>query len=125
MGTKLKKILIVEDETSLIQVLEDKFVKEGFKVLLATDGGKGFDMATKNKPDIILLDIVMPKMDGMTMLKKLRQNKWGAKVPVILLTNLNDADKVTEGVEHGVYDFLVKSNWKIGDIVKKVKDKLK
>lgn len=120
-----KKILIVEDEKTLLDVLVNKFNREGFSVSSAVNGKVGLNLALKEKPDLILLDIVMPVMDGMTMIEKLRQDKWGASAPVIILTNLNDADKVTEGIQRGVYDFLVKSNWKINDVVKKVKDKLK
>lgn len=125
MSKKSKKILIVEDEGSLSKILVDKFNNEGFLVLSANNGKKGLALALEAKPDIILLDIVMPQMDGMTMLGKLRKDKWGMTVPVIILTNLNDAEKVTEGIQHGVYDFLIKSNWKINDVVKKVRDRIK
>ena len=95
-----KKILVVEDEISLRKALADKFRREGFAVLEAKDGEEGLAVALKEQPHIILLDIVLPKMDGMTMLKKLRQeNAWGKSVPVILLTNLSaDDDSILKGV---------------------------
>lgn len=120
-----KKILIVEDEVSLLNALALKFSQEDMIVSEAYDGEEGIEKAKKEKPDIILLDIIMPKMDGMTMLKKLRDAEWGRKIPVIILTNLAEAEKVSEAAEEGVYDFLVKTNWHINDVVEKVKEKLK
>ncbi len=122
-----KKILIVEDEMSQRKALVDKFTREGFQVLEARDGEEGLRIALKEQPNIILLDIVMPKMDGMTMLKKLRQeNDWGKSVPVILLTNLSsDDDKINKGItEDEPAYYLVKSNWPINEVVEKVKERL-
>lgn len=120
-----KTILVVEDEISILTALRDKFSLEGFTILEAKNGEEGLDAAFTNHPDLILLDIIMPVMDGVMMLKELRAgNEWGKNVPVIILTNLNDAKKVSEVVAHGAYEYLVKSDLKIEDIVKKVKEKL-
>ena len=119
-----KKILIVEDEDSLKMSLKRKFTSEGFEIVEASDGEEGLKAAEKEKPDLILLDIVMPVMDGMTMLKKLRQTDWGKEMPVVLLTNLADTDEVNQAMELNVFDYLVKSNWDIEDVIVKVKDKL-
>jgi DNA-binding response OmpR family regulator len=124
MGEKKKLLLVVEDEISLAQALEKKFSSENFEVLIAKDGEEGLAVALEMHPEIILLDIIMPKVDGITVLKKLREDSWGSTVPVIMLTNLSDAEKVAEATESGVYDYLVKSDWKIEDIVKKVNEKL-
>ena len=124
MENNNKKILIIEDETTLRQAMVDKFNREGFKVIEANDGETGLDKAIKEHPDIILLDIIMPKVDGLSMLKQLRNNSWGKNVPVLVLTNLNDAEYVAKAMESGVYDFLVKSDWKLEDLVQRVKDKL-
>lgn len=121
---KKKKVLIVDDEKPLLDIYHDKFSKEGFSVRLAKDGKEGLEAAEKENPDIILLDILMPVMDGITMLKKLKENKWGKDVPVILLTNLDDTSKVAEAASMGVFDYLVKQDYKIDDLVKKVKEKL-
>ncbi len=102
----------------------DKFKSEGFLVTSAKDGQEGLNLAITDHPDLILLDIIMPVMDGMTMLSQLRQDPWGKTVPVILLTNLSEAEKVVESLREGVYDYLVKSDWKLEDIVKKVREKL-
>ncbi len=125
--TTKKKILIIEDEMSQRKALVDKFTREGFHVLEARDGEEGLRIALKEQPHIILLDIIMPKMDGMTMLKKLRQeNDWGKSVPVILLTNLSsDDDKINQGItENEPAYYLVKSNWPINEVVEKVKERL-
>ena len=88
------------------------------------NGEVGLERALKERPDLILLDIIMPVMDGMTMLAKLRTDKWGKDVPVIMLTNLNNSEDVEEASKHGVYDYLVKSNWRLEDVIGKVREAL-
>ena len=105
----------------------DKFSREGFSILEAKNGEEGLALALKNQPDIILLDIVMPKMDGMTMLKRLREDgEWGKTVPVILLTNLTSADegRIRDVTELEPAYYLVKTHWTLEDIVAKVRDRL-
>ena len=120
-----QKILIAEDEDSLLSALVDKFLKAGYRVVTARDGEEGLTVALREQPDLILLDIVMPKMDGIALLRQLRDNSWGQGVPVILLTNLTDSKKIGEGMDLKAENFLVKSDWKIEDVVGKVKDKLR
>jgi DNA-binding response OmpR family regulator len=117
-------MLIVEDEKSLLRALMEKFAHQGFRVLTASNGADGLKLALENQPHIILLDIVMPKMDGIAVLKSLRADSRGKNIPVILLTNLYDNDRLLEAGKFGVYDYLIKSDWKIEDVVKKVKEKL-
>lgn len=124
MGNINKTILIVEDEALILRSLKDRFIKEGFTVFDASDGEKGLELALQNHPDIILLDIIMPKMDGISMLKELRKDEWGKDVKIIILTNLNYSEKVAEAMKNGVYDFLIKTDWKLEDVVKQVRDKL-
>ena len=122
-----KKILIVEDERSLSQALVNKLTLEGFATLIAKNGEEGLDVALREHPDMILLDIVMPVMDGMTMLKKLRrESEWGKTAKVIILTNLTSADEqrnrdITETEPHY---YLVKTDWTIEDIVTKIREDL-
>jgi len=118
------KILIVEDEEPMLRSLSDKFSDEGFDVVVAKDGEEALEVALTTAPDIILLDIILPKMDGMTMLKKLREDEKGANVPVILLTNLDYSVGVAKAIESGAYDYLVKTDWSLEDVVNKVKEKL-
>jgi DNA-binding response OmpR family regulator len=119
-----KKILIVEDELPLAQLLSDKFLAVGYEVSMAGDGKAGLEKAESWKPDLILLDIIMPIMDGMTMLHKLRATPEGKAMPVILLTNLSDTEHVYDAMANGVFDFLVKSNWDIDDLVDEVRTRL-
>lgn len=119
-----KKILVVEDETPLRDALKDKLVHDGFAVVEAKNGAEGMLLAESDKPDLILLDIIMPIKDGLTMLQELRESSWGKNIPVILLTNLSDNEKVAAALEHGTYDYLVKSNWKIEDVVQRILERL-
>ncbi|MDB5204666.1 MAG: response regulator with CheY-like protein receiver domain and winged-helix DNA-binding-like protein [Candidatus Taylorbacteria bacterium] len=120
-----KLLLIVEDEVSLRNALCIKFNREGFSVIDAKDGEAGLEIALAKTPDIILLDMVMPKLDGMAMLKKLRAtNDWGKNVPVILLTNLgaDDEHRNKTILNDENVEYLVKSDWAIGDLVEKVRE---
>jgi DNA-binding response OmpR family regulator len=119
-----KKILIVEDEKSLADLLAEKLQADGFEVATAGNGEDGLSKALEWRPDVILLDVVMPKMDGMTMLHKLREHDEGKKIQVIMLTNLSDSQRVYEAMTNGVFDFLVKSNWEIDDLVQEVRAKV-
>jgi DNA-binding response OmpR family regulator len=120
-----KKILIVEDESPLRNAVSDILTFEGFQVFQAKNGQEGLEVALKEKPDLILLDLMMPVMDGLSMLEKLREDKpYGAQASVILLTNINDPDKVAQATSAGSYDFLVKSDWNIEDVVRKIKARL-
>ncbi|MBT3690297.1 response regulator [bacterium] len=120
----MKKVLVVEDERTLRDALVKKLSKEEFTVLSAKDGKEGLDTALAEHPDLILLDILMPKMNGIEVLQKLREDEWGAKAKVIVLTVLNDQKKILEALEKGAYEYLVKSDWKLEDIVERVKEKL-
>ncbi len=124
MKDSQKKILIVEDEKTLLLVLSEKFKREGFKVFEAGDGEEGLASAKKNKPHLIILDIVMPSMDGLTMLKKLREDKWGNSVPVLILSNLSDPQQINEATGRGAVEYLVKSNWGLDDVVEKAEQTL-
>ena len=119
-----KTILIIEDERSLREALRDKLTREGFSTLEAKNGEEGLDVALREHPELILLDIVMPVMDGMTMLKQLRENAWGKNVKIIILTNLSDIEKIADSVKNEVYDYLVKIDWKLEDVVTKVRERL-
>jgi CheY-like chemotaxis protein len=122
---KNKKILIVEDEAPLRNAIADILTFEGFTVFQAKNGQEGLDTSLAQHPDLILLDLMMPVMDGLTMLEKLRQDQeYGKNALVILLTNINDPDKVAQATEAGTFDFLVKSDWNIEDVVKKIKTRL-
>ncbi|MDO8557836.1 MAG: response regulator [bacterium] len=124
MTDQEKTILIVEDDRSQLQALVDKLTQEGFATLEAKNGEEGLETALREHPDLILLDIVMPVMDGMTMLKKLREDTWGKDALVIILSNLSDPEKISQAVTQGTYGYLIKTDWKIEDVVAKVKELL-
>ena len=118
-------ILIVEDEAPLRNALRDKFLREGFTVFEAKDGEQGLEIATREEPAIILLDMMMPKTDGITMLHQLRLlSEWGKQVPVLLLTNVSSDDKrmLKEVADDGLTQCLVKSDWPIGKLVARVRE---
>ncbi len=119
------KVLIAEDDHSLARVISEKFIQEGFEVFNAYNGIECVEVALKENPDIVLLDIIMPKLDGLRALKEIRKDEnWGKKVPVIVLSNLSSADEVQRASEDGVYDYLVKSDWKLEEVVERVKARL-
>lgn len=129
MNTLDKKIvlLLVEDEKILANTLEEKLVSEGFTVLKAYDGEEGLKMALENHPNLILLDLLMPKVDGITMLKGLRKDSWGARAAVIILTNLESSDKISETLDvsfGNVFEYMLKTNWSLEDIVARIKERL-
>jgi DNA-binding response OmpR family regulator len=119
-----QQVLIVEDERSLRHALRDEFVRAGFSVLETSNGEEGINTALTAHPDIILLDIIMPVMDGMAMLRRLREDTWGKTVPVIILTNLAADARFAEAVAAGTYDYFVKVNWTIEQVVQRVRDRL-
>lgn len=119
-----RKILIVDDEKILMDLLSTKIKREGFVVIEAHDGEEGLQIALAEHPDLILMDIIMPKMDGITVMKKLRLDPWGKDVPVIILTNLNTAESVQDSVASGAYDYLVKIDYTLDDLVAIVKKRL-
>ncbi len=120
-----KKILIIDDDPGIQKSLKEKLEEEGFIVLSAENAPRGLEEAINNHPDLILLDIVMPTVDGMTLLKALREDDWGKNVKVILLTNLREESKIAEAMELGSFDYLVKADWSLLGIVEMIKEKLK
>lgn len=124
MGSVQKTILIVEDEKTLREALKVKLTHEGFSILEASDGREGLAQALGKHPDLILLDIILPVMDGVSMMNSLREDQWGKTVPIIVLTNLSDEMSFAQSVSNAVFDYLVKSDWRLEDVVKKIKQKL-
>ncbi len=115
------KILIVEDEPMLADMYATKFSMEGFAVEKGYDGVEALRKARAVKPDIILLDIIMPKLDGFSVLKELKSDAHLQSVPVILLTNLGQDDDVEKGKKLGADDYFVKANHSPQEIVEKVR----
>lgn len=121
----MAKILIVEDETPLRTALVDTLLNEGFEVLEAKDGQEGLKAALNDKPDLILLDLLMPKMSGLEMMEKLRADAKGQKVPIIVLTNRVPDDKIMADVtKYEPAYYLVKATLNLDDVVEKVRSTL-
>ena len=126
-GNTKKFILIVEDEIAYQQLLKDRLTKEGFDVLQAKNGEEGLALALDRKPDFILLDVVMPKMGGMEVLRNLREgDKWGQSVTVFILTNLSgdDEQRINDVTELLPTYYLEKTKATLAEIVEKIKEKL-
>ena len=126
METENKKtVLIVEDDVALRSVLVEKMTDERFNVLSAADGELGLAAALEHHPHLILLDILMPRMDGITMLSKLRSvDTWGKHVNVIVLTNSTDAQTIATVSGFGATDFLIKSEWSLEALVARIRERL-
>ncbi len=124
MENEKKVLMVVEDEAGLRNVLKDRFLKENFTVLEAENGEEGLELALNKSPELIILDLLMPKLDGMMMLKNLRKSgEYGKNVRVIILTNLDANDKIIHEVTNTQPTYyLIKSNVKLDEIVEKVKE---
>ncbi len=120
----VKKILIIEDEAPLRMALEEKFGNEGFDVVTADNGEDGLMLAQEQMPDLILLDIILPKMNGFDVLNHLSKNDTTKEIDVIVLTNLSETGKVGDVVRKGVSEYLVKADWTLEELLEKVKNKL-
>lgn len=119
MNTK-KRVLIIEDEAPLSKILAEALTDRSFEVDVAVHGEEGWHKTKENTPDLVLLDIIMPRLDGFVYLKRLRANKKLAGVPVIILSNLGQETDIAEARELGALDYLVKSNHTIEAIVQRV-----
>ena len=118
-------VLLAEDDTFLANIYKTKFDMEGFKIIHAENGERALEEAKKKKPSIILLDILMPKMDGFSVLEELKKSSDMKDIPVILLTNLGQKDDVDKGLAMGANDYLIKAHFKPSEVVAKVKGILK
>lgn len=124
MATTKIKILLIEDEEMLANMYEVKFQNEGFDITKALDGEEGLKKAKEIIPDLILLDIIMPKMDGFSVLKALKEDPKTKNAPVILLTNLGQEEDIARGKEMGSVGYLVKANITPAEVVEQVKKQL-
>ena len=120
-----QKILIIEDEVTLHEALLDYLKGEGFEVFSAVDGEKGVEEAKAKLPDLVLLDIVLPKKDGYEVLTELKKDDKTKNIPVILLTNLGSNEDIQKAFDKGATTYLIKADYKLEDVVKKIKETLK
>jgi DNA-binding response OmpR family regulator len=118
----MAKILFVEDEPTLQKELNEILQQEGFKILSAFDGEEALKLTKEEMPDLILLDLILPKKDGFEVLKELKADEKMKDIPVIVLTNLEGIGDVEKAIELGAISYLVKANYKLEDVVRKIKD---
>lgn len=117
-------ILVIDDDPELCEVLKEALTNAGFGVETAGNGEEGLKKAIEVKPNLILLDLVMPVMDGWEFLERLHQDEWGKTTQVIILTNADDIDSLSRAIEGRGYEYLVKTDWKIGDVVERIRERL-
>jgi len=118
-------ILVIEDEPTLQKTLQEILTQEGFIVLSASDGELGLELALKHKPDLILLDLILPKKDGFEVLKELKADEITREIPIVILTNLEGSIDVQRALELGATTYLVKANYELEDVIEKVKGAIK
>ena len=116
-----KKILVIEDEEMLLTMYKVKFENDGYEVYTASNGADGLEIAPKVMPDLILLDIIMPKIDGFAVLKKFKEDPKTKNIPVVLLTNLGQDEDISRGKELGSAGYLIKANNTPSEVVEKTK----
>lgn len=114
-------ILVVDDEQDLRDALHTALSRIGYNVIVAQNGEEGLSLALTHKPNLILLDINMPKMNGHEVLHALRRDPWGKNVPVVMLTNSDDAANIVQDVELKVSDYIIKSQISLDEVAKKVR----
>lgn len=122
MPEKKIKVLLVEDDEYVNRAYGRKFKHENFEVIIAEDGKQGLEEARRQKPDIILLDIIMPVMNGFDFLREFKKDGANKDVPVIVLTNLSQSDDRDQVMKLGATDFWVKSDTGIAEVVKKIRE---
>lgn len=116
------KILIVEDDSYISDMYRIKLESDGFEVEIAADGQAGLDAILKSHPDLVLLDVVMPKMDGFSVLQKIRKNPDFKNMPVVMLTNLGQKDSVEKGLLLGANGYIIKAHFTPSEVVEKIKE---
>lgn len=121
----MKKILLIEDEKFLAEIYKEKFSQAGFEIILSLNVKKGLELAKKEKPDLILLDILFPEEDGIFFLKQLRKNSKTASLLVVVFSNYDGSRTKKQALKLGIRDYLVKSNYTPKEIVHKIKSYLK
>ena len=116
------KILIIEDDKFLRELISQKVAKEGYQVTEAVDGEDGAKKAKEEKPDLVLLDLILPGIDGFEVLSSIKEDPTIAQVPVIIFSNLGQKDDVERGLKLGAVDYLIKAHFMPSEVVAKIKD---
>jgi DNA-binding response OmpR family regulator len=120
-----KKVLVVEDDLVLQRTVFDFLALEGFEMVAASNGEEGIEVAKRENPDLILLDIILPKKDGFEVIEALKADEETKNIPIILLTNLGSLNDVEKALKMGANNYLVKADYKMEEVARKVKEVLK
>jgi DNA-binding response OmpR family regulator len=116
-----KKIVLIEDDQILLKALNMELLKQGYEILSSIDGQNGLALVKKEMPDLIILDLVLPKMHGFNVLEMLKVDANTRKIPVIILSNLGQIDDVKKGIKLGAEDYYIKASTDLSDLSKKIK----
>ena len=116
----MKKILFIEDESAFHKTFGEVLKQEGYQMISALDGEVGLRLAETEKPDLILLDLILPKINGFEVLKKLQENEETKKIPIIVLTNLEGIKDIDKAIELGATTYLVKAQYTLEEVVEKI-----
>ena len=120
-----KTILIIEDDKFLRELIVQKLLREGYEISEALDGEEGIKKIKEEKPDLILLDLILPGIDGFEVLSKMREESRLSSIPVIVLSNLGQKEDVEKGMKLGAVDYLIKAHFTPGEIIEKIRKILK
>jgi len=123
--SEAKKILFIEDESALQKTFGDMLTQEGYEMISALDGETGLRLAREEKPDLILLDLILPGVHGFDVLKKLKEDLETRQIPVIILTNLEDMESIEKALSLGATTFLVKASYTLEEVLEKIEKALK
>ncbi len=119
-----KKIVIIEDEEIMINLLQKKLSQNGYEVSIARDGREGLDLVRKIMPDLVLLDIIMPKMGGFEVMDEMRQDEKLKEIPVIIVSNSGQPVEIDKAKESGAKDWLIKTEFDPQEVIDKVKKQI-
>lgn len=120
----MSKILVIEDDRFLRELINRKLQLENFETVLAVDGEIGLDLVEKERPDIILLDLILPGINGFEVLTKIKENEKLREIPIIILSNLGQQDDIEKGMGLGAIDYLVKAHFTPNEIIEKINQTL-
>ncbi|MEK7482646.1 MAG: response regulator [Patescibacteria group bacterium] len=124
MADEQKTILVIEDDKFLRELISQKLAKEGFNLSEAMDGEEGLKKIQQEKPDLILLDLILPGLDGFEVLSQAKQDPALSEIPVIILSNLGQKEDIERGLKMGAVDYLIKAHFTPGEIIEKIKQAL-